>query len=64
MLLQGGEKEREKTNRIVQTEEPIGNVTKAIIFRLPAGMVHLICADIIHVSSQPERWLDKTQPNG
>jgi len=53
-MVQGGEKEMEKTNRIVQTQEPVSNVKKAIIFRLPAGVVHLICTDLIHVSSQLE----------
>lgn len=55
MLLQGEEKETQKTNRIVQTQEPTGNAKKAIIFRLPAGVVHLICADIVHVSTQLQR---------
>lgn len=49
------DKQGKKTNQIVQNQEPVGNVRKAIICRHPAGMVHLICADIINVSSPLER---------
>lgn len=64
MLLQEGEQDLEKADWIVQTQEPIGNVKQAITFRLSACVADLICADIIYVFSQLERWLDKTQPNG
>lgn len=55
-------KQREKTNQIVQTQEPRGNVKskKMIIFRFPSDVVDLICANIIHVNN----LLDKTQPKG